>query len=1061
MARPRTVASRHARRPPAAGGGAVPVGRDDLLGRLRAAVDGAVAGRGLIVLLTGEAGIGKTTLLKEAARYAEGTGARPAWGSGWPGGGAPGYWPWIQVLRALGLDDQLSREAGATAAGDAPASARFQLFDEVTSLLLAESRIQPVVVFLDDLHAADEPSLLLLDFLVRRLPAGALSVIGTYRGPDPGPALAAVAARAAALPLAGLPAGAVARLMADILGERPSDEVAAAVHRRTGGNPFFVQQVSWLLNNGQTGIPPGVREALAERFAALSTACAAALGAGAVIGGRFRADLVARTLEQPPEPVTEALAEAARAGVLTGDAPGAYLFVHDLFREFAYERLPVGERARLHRRIGRQLEADRARGADVQLAELAGHFVQADPGSGPAYEYSAAAAREADDRLAYEEAARHWERALAAAGEDPAARTGTLLALAQARWRMGAGQAAGETYLTAAALARREHDAVGLARAALGLHEIGSRIWWPAGQLVTVLSEALDALTEDPGATPLRLRVMASLARVLAWHGLDLPRARALAAEAVTQARAAGDVPVLAACLLAQHNALWAPGTAGERRAVAAEVAALAGQAGDRELLIEARLLAATDLLELADPAFRAELDEFAGLADATGQPRFRYAALARRAMLALLGGHFAEAERLIGQAAALGEECGEPGARDVRHDQTWELRDGQGRVGELADALPEMFPDLDSPQARGLRALAVLAAGDRAQAAQVAGPMFDVSPDLIPRNHQFLLGTAFATELVAGLGAGPAAGQLYQALLPFAGQAVVSGAAISFHGSVAHHLGVLAAALGRPGEAAAHLERAVAVHERLGARPWALRSRYELARLRLPGPGQRDAAAAAALAEIGAEAERLGMAGLARDARAHAAGAGRVPLATGVFRREGTLWTLAYGGVTVRMRDAKGLADLAALLAVPGREIPAADLVAASSGGLGRADLRLGADEVLDETARRQLRRRLADLDEEIAEADAWADPERASRARAERDALVSEVTAATGLAGRARRLGDLDERARKAVTARIRDVIGRIERVHPPLGAHLRASVTTGTRCGYSPPAPTSWQL
>ena len=448
MARQRTVASRHARRPPAASGGAAPVGRDDLLGRLRGAVDGAVAGRGLIVLLTGEAGIGKTTLLKEAARYAEGTGARPAWGSGWPGAGAPGYWPWIQVLRALGLDDQLSREAGATAAGDAPASARFQLFDEVTSLLLAESRIQPVVVFLDDLHAADEPSLLLLDFLVRRLPAGALSVIGTYRGPDPGPALAAVAARAAALPLAGLPAGAVAQLMADVLGERPADAVAAAVHRRTGGNPFFVQQVSWLLKDGQTGIPPGVREALAERFAALTTAVAAALGAAAIIGGRFRADLVARTLEQPPEPVAEALAEGARAGVLTGDAPGAYLFVHDLFREFAYERLPVGERARLHMRTGRQLEADRARGVDVQLAELAGHFVQADPGSGPAYEYSVAAAREADDRLAYEEAARHWERALAAAGAGPgdqdrdAARAGRG-ALADGRGTGGGGDLSG------------------------------------------------------------------------------------------------------------------------------------------------------------------------------------------------------------------------------------------------------------------------------------------------------------------------------------------------------------------------------------------------------------------------------------------------------------------------------------------------------------------------------------------------------------------------------------------------------------------------------------------
>ena len=281
----------------------------------------------------------------------------------------------------------------------------------------------------------------------------------------------------------------------------------------------------------------------------------------------------------------------------------------------------------------------------------------------------------------------------------------------------------------------------------------------------------------------------------------------------------------------------------------------------------------------------------------------------------------------------------------------------------------------------------------------------------------------------------------------------------------------MLAAALGRADEATAHLESALAAHERLGALPWALRSRYELARLRLAEPRQRDAAAAA-LADVGREAQRLGMAGLASDAQAQAAAAGAAgrdgaqaagaPLVTGVFRREGALWTLSYQGVTVRMRDAKGLADLAALLAVPGREIPAADLVAAAgSGDLGRADLQLGADEMLDGTARRQIRQRLADLDEEIAEADAWADPERASRARAERDALVSEVASATGLAGRARRLGDQPERARKAVTARIRDVIGRIERVHPQLGAHLRATVTTGTRCGYSPPTPASWRL
>ena len=107
------------------------------------------------------------------------------------------------------------------------------------------------------------------------------------------------------------------------------------------------------------------------------------------------------------------------------------------------------------------------------------------------------------------------------------------------------------------------------------------------------------------------------------------------------------------------------------------------------------------------------------------------------------------------------------------------------------------------------------------------------------------------------------------------------------------------------------------------------------------------------------------------------------------------------------------------------------------------------------------ELRARLLDLEEEIEEADRWHDQERAARATAERDALVAELAAAAGLGGRARRLGDQAERARKTVTARIRDVIGRVERLHPALGAHLRASVTTGTFCSYSPPAPTAWEL
>ena len=507
------------------------VGRDDVLGQLRRAVDQAMAGRGHLLLLAGEAGIGKTTLLTEASRYAESRGARIAWGWGWPGEGAPGYWPWVQVMRALGLDTALSATVLSPTEGPpdvdaAPASARFQLFDDVTSQLLAESRIQPLLVLLDDLQWADQPSQLLLDFLARRLPAGAAAVVGAYRDvvPAPGPALAALAARAPVLPLTGLTVEEVTVLIEDVVGQERARDVAADVHRRAGGNPFFAQQVSWLLKDGREGVPPGVREALEQRFAALPDASTVALRAAAVAGPRFSADLVARAAGQPPGAIAGPLAEAVRARVLGQDGPDRYRFAHDLFREYAYHELPAADRARLHQRLGHELEAERERGGDVSLAELARHFVQADPRSAWAYRYCVAAAREATRRLAYEEAVHHWEGALtAAAGQDvaqsaqgAAGRIETLIELGEALRRAGDGQAAGDAYLRAADLARRAQPgretaargfaARGLAHAALGLHAIGSRMWWPPDQIVRLFSEALDALGDSDELLSLRVQ---------------------------------------------------------------------------------------------------------------------------------------------------------------------------------------------------------------------------------------------------------------------------------------------------------------------------------------------------------------------------------------------------------------------------------------------------------------------------------------------------------------------------------------------------------------------------
>jgi hypothetical protein len=895
--------------------------------------------------------------------------------------------------------------------------------------------------------------------------------LGTWRDLDQlpddplTPQLAGLAARSAVVPLPALTEDEVARLVAGALGREPDPGLAADLRRRTGGNPFFVQQVIRLppaRDDAPAGIPLGVREVIERRLGRLGPACAELVTAAAVLGPEFTAGLLGRVGGKPAGQVRDLLGEAVRAHVLAGpDGPlRPYRFAHDLFREAILDGLDAGTRARLHLAAGRALEQERDAGARVLPAQLADHFAQAGPeAADAAVRYAALAAADATRRLAHEEAARHWARALEALeGSAPAGggrRTGLLLELAAARRRAGDLDGSWQASLEAAELARREADAEGLARAALGLRAVGTRSRpSPVQELAPVLEEAAAALGDED--TPLRARVLASLARELAWNGADLARATRLATEAMTSARRTGDRATLAVCLLAQHNAGWGPGNAAERLDLAGQAAELGGD--DPELLAEARLLRAADLLELADPGFGAELEEFLRIAGDLEQPRLRCAALTRRAAQALLTARLGEAERLIAEAAALARSIGEPDAADVEQAQLWELRGLQGRRAELGQRLSALLP-ADSPQAIVSRALILLEQGDHAAAEATAAPLLDgTAPPDFPADRNWTVGASFAGELAAALGMRPACQWLYDALLPHAGGAAVVGAAIAFRGAVAHHLGLLAAALGRPTAARAHFEQAVAVHERLGARAWALRSRYELARA-FPAPEE-----AAALAQVAREAGRLGLAELARLARQGPerpkAPADRV---TGdVFRRDGSLWTLAYAGREVRMRDAKGLRDLAVLLGSPGRPVHAAELVAGAAGDAAApAGLRLGADEVLDDRARSEIRARLLDLEAEVEEAGRWHDPERAARAALERDALVAELAAATGLGGRSRRLGDQSERARKTVTARIRDVIDRIERVHPPLGAHLRASVTTGTFCSYSPPAPTAWRL
>jgi hypothetical protein len=1042
------------------------VGRDEILAELRAVVDAVPGGRGSVVVLTGEAGIGKTALATATADYAATRGACAVWAACWQG--APPFWPWLEVLRALGAD--VGRpESGAASTNDA-GTARFEFFDAVSSALLRAAEASPLVVVLDDLHWADPASVLLAAFHARRMHPSRQVLVATYRDVEVSPddptsaPLAALEASATVMPLGGLDRPHVARMLATITGKQPGHELAATVQRRTGGNPFLVHQVARLMlaHPGGSAVPRGVRDVVERRLAHLGDPCARLLRVASVLGPELRPAVLARVVEEPVGAVLELLTEAARARVLTRPVTqlGGWRFSHDLFREVTYDEIDAAARARLHLRAAETLESLRDVGCAVRSAELAEHYQRAaghdSAAAIKALDLGVLAAEEAAAGLAYEEAALHYRRALEVldlTGDATSERrVGLLLGLGDALRRSGDTSGAREAFLQSVHLARRTGDGAGLARAALGLQALGVGTVAQPDELVSLLEEAITALAGRDLA--LTARVQAALARSLAWWPEPRRHARAagIAEHAVASARASGGPDVLGAALLAQHDALWRPDSPEARLALLDELVHVAESSRDEELLTEAHLLRCTALLELGDPGAPRELRALTRRARDSSQPRVRWLGRSREATLAVLAGDLDHAERLIAEIAQRGTELEIPDVTSVGAvlgSAVDHLR------GWVRDDLLDYADSVTGTYAGAVRAWAAYALLDRrgpAWAEAYVGDALDLDLEELPRNWYW---TRFGVSLAAinvALGRTQACARLYDALAPHAARSAVVGGAVLFVGSVSHYVGLLAAATGRLDLARSHLEAAVAVHERLGARPWVVSSRLELARV-LDRDGAGDL-----LSGVHDEAQRLGLAPLAGTASELL---GMPDSSKGVFRRAGASWTISYAGRTVRLPDAKGLRDLAVLLSRPGEPVPAIDLVASGEGRtLARVSLGIGADPVLDARAKREYRHRLDELEDEIADAQALGDADRADRARAERESIAHELAAALGLAGRDRGLGDIRERARKAVTARLRDSLARITQAHPRLGQHLQSSLTTGTACAYQPADPITWQ-
>jgi len=997
------------------------VGRGSVLAGLREALDVALAGHGSLALITGEPGIGKTALVTSFADEAAARGVRVAWGRCAEGEGVPAFWPWTQVLRATGgLPGEENHLAPAAAEMTREAADRFRIFDRVVRHLAEAAAENGLLVVLDDLHWADPDALGLLEFAVRQLAASRLLMVGAYLDDDAAGRLRRVAAAATVNRLEGLDAADVGAVMAQITGLPVPEETAAAMHTRTGGNPLFVRELTRLLQSRATAggrwsgaaTIDSVREVIDRRLARLSQPSIRMLTLAALDGARLRPWLLATVLGAAAD-IPALLEEAADARVLVAEQDG-FRFAHDLFREVLAAELPASARRGLHRDLGAALEASRAEGTVVHPAELAAHFLaaassgDADTG-GLAVRYSREAAADATQRLAFEDAVTLLERALSLADFarlDGRTRLGLLLAVADARRLAGRLSLAADTYRDTFSAARQlgDHDAA--ARAAIGLHLAGAKTG-PSAERdshAALLSAAAKAL--DGTSTALAAQVQAALARTL-YHSLEagqMAQAVPIAERAVEIARDSGDTPATADALQALHDVAWRPGQANRRLDVLDHLAQEASERGADHVRLRTQLLRAEAFLELGDPRALAEADAYCAGVDRLGDPMSRWQSLSRRAAIALLAGRLDDAADLASRAERLAEDLGDADALWIGDIQRWELARFTGERGSYRRYRPGSAPPVETwppwpalilAERGDLEGAATVLAGFSAH--QAWGPGVNASYDLwFP---------AIAAEAAARCGSDQLRGDLYQLLAPYSGIQVGCGAWAAYCGAVDYYLGLLAAARGDH-TAAGHFDAATAQHLRLGAPRWATLSRQPH----------------------------------------HSNGRNR-------FRRDGTVWAVEYGGVRAYVPHAKGMRDIAILLAHPGQPVSASDLAGTITRSRG--------EPALDRQALAAYRARLGDLDDDIAEADSNNDPERAARARGERDALVAELTRSVGRGGRPRRLGDDTEKARKTVTIRIQRALRLLDGHHPALAAHLREAVRTGTTCSYQPAQPLTWEL
>ncbi len=854
--------------PPAVG----VIGRENEFALLEGAAKRVASGEGReLILLAGEPGQGKTTLVSELARHAHGGGMTVLLGRCDEEVGAP-YRPFHEALSHLvaHVDEALLRTHVAGHGGELarmvpalgqrlgelppsqttdPDTERYLLYAAVVGLLEEASRQRPVVLFLDDLHWADKPSLQLLRHVLANTSTTRLLILGTYRDAELSAAhpltealatLAREPTGVSTIDLKGLEDTGVIAFMESAAGHELDEAgvgLAHQLYRETDGNPFFVAEMlrnlsesgeifqdastgRWTAKDteGPFSLPHSVRTVIGTRVSRLGEGATKVLSTASVIGRDFDLDLLAETTKVDEDELIDLLDEAERAAVVNElpDAPGRYTFSHALVQHTLYEDLGGTRRTRLHKAVGEAIERLYGENSEDLVGELARHFLLATRPADvdKAISYAQRAGDAALAALAPDDAVRYFSQALElaalTASVDPLTRIDLLIGLGTAQRQAGIA-AFRENLLEAASGAQALGDTARLVAAALA----NTRGFFSAlGQLdvekVDVLEAALEALPETDSVE--RARLIATLCSELTYHS-PLEVRLVLADEAKTIARRLGDRATFVDVVRRCGTPLNAPSTLVSQLADFAEAFAAVSDLDDPVALLSAAnvgcsLAVRAGQFELA----RERLAMLGAMTEKLGQPLFLWQASYSAASFALLDGDTEEAEQLATVAFEVGTASGQPDAFAFYGTQLMKTRDQQGRLGEMVSLIADVAERNPIPTFRAVLAAAHLDAGNEETARELVDEGA-ANSFALPDDTGWFDGMVCYARVVIELQLRAHCEPLIDRLAPFRDQVPHNG--LCPQPPVAMYLGGLTTAVDRFEEAESYFEQAAELNTR------------------------------------------------------------------------------------------------------------------------------------------------------------------------------------------------------------------------------------------------------